>query len=260
MGIGVVETSTLDCVFGLSSRIVNGATLDESLNFVFESFQGLIPYDRIGYAEIDELAEYATSRWLRSNDPTHLRLGYSAAIADSSLSVVLKMQQPRILNNLNDYLERRPNSRSTRLMIREGMQASLTCPVIAKNKPLGFLFFSSKTIESYTKTHIKLSKVVSMQLAMQQTALQVAVASKKTPPTTPLEDESAGPSLPEPPKGPRHLSLSQLQPGMVLADPIRLENGRLLLASHVVLSEVSIERLIRLAVRGFLRVEFVSVL
>ncbi|WP_442505313.1 GAF domain-containing protein [Novipirellula sp. SH528] len=260
MGIDVAESSALDCVFGLTSRIVNGATLDETLNFVFESFSGLIPYDRIGFAEIDELAEYATARWLRSNESTHLRLGYSAALASSSLSVVLKLRQPRILNNLNEYLERRPNSRSTRLMIREGMQSSLTCPVIANEQPHGFLFFSSKAIDSYTKTHIKLSQVVAIQLAMQQLETQRIAATKKRASKSPPADELAEAALSEPDRGPRHLSLSQLEPGMVLADPIQLGNGQLLLASKVVLSEVSIERLIRLAVRGFLRVESVCVL
>jgi diguanylate cyclase (GGDEF)-like protein len=82
-----------------------------------------------------------------------LRAGYAATLGGSSLEKIIKTGQPRILNDLEDYLEKHPESDSTRKIVAEGMRSSLTCPLIALGKPFGFLFFSSMEKNAYNEIH-----------------------------------------------------------------------------------------------------------
>lgn len=58
-----------------------GLVLDEVLNRVFESFRPIIPYNRIGFALLEEGNTIARARWARS-DAAHVRIGtgFSAPI------------------------------------------------------------------------------------------------------------------------------------------------------------------------------------
>lgn len=94
-----------------------------------------------------------------------IKKGYTAFLSGSSLEGVLTTQQPRILNDLQLYLAENPNSLSTKLIVAEGIQSSLTCPLIADGKPIGFIFFSSKEkntyIDAHQKTFINLASQIS---------------------------------------------------------------------------------------------------
>ena len=236
----------MERLYALSSLIVSGAQLEETLEQVFDSFHDLIPYDRIGYAEV--AGERVTARWARSNAPVMLRIGYSAPLAGSSLSIVLDRRQPRVLNDLPAYLESRPGSRSTMLMVHEGIKSSMTCPLFHGNLPIGFLFFSSRQYDTYTDEHVRLMKQIAMHLAL------LVMASDRKP-------ERIEPSCRKTPKEGtcEELFLSQLKPGMYLAESVRVGNGTLLLRSGTRLTSESIDRLVLLHQSGFADLSRVAV-
>ena len=248
MGNQVAESTVVDLLYELSASIVNGATLEESLDRVFDSFHDHIPYDRIGYADIDKEVGSATARWAKSNDRVLLRTGYSAPLAGSSLSIVIAHRQPRVLNNLPEYLEHRPQSRSTSLIVKEGIKSSMTCPLFVDDQPIGILFFSSREYDAYTDEHVKLMKEIAMNLALLLMASQRVTLNTTTPQCTAEHDDSS-----------EEMLLSQLAPGMILAEPILLGSGRLLLARGTELTEQSIDRLITLNQRGLAPVGAVHV-
>jgi class 3 adenylate cyclase len=138
----------------LTDRINAGVTLDAVLDHLFESFEGVIPYDRIGCAVVDEDGRTVRSVWNRSRVPAiGISRGYTAPLENSSLRTVLESGRPRILNDLVAYVRDHPNSESTRRMLGEGIRSSLTCPLTALGRTVGFLFFSSLRPHAYTAEH-----------------------------------------------------------------------------------------------------------
>lgn len=157
----------LEQINQITTSINAGLLLEEILDNVFEDFRGFIPYDRIGFALLEEHGQLLRSWWTRSDLPEiFLCKGYSAAMPGSSLQTIIKSGEPRILNDLVEYLEHNPQSTSTRLIVQEGLHASLTCPLIANNVPAGFIFFSSIHPGIYNSIHTDVFKQIAGQLSM----------------------------------------------------------------------------------------------
>ena len=153
----------------VTEKVNAGLLLDEILDHVYESFRAILPYDRIGFSLIEEEpgGRVVRARWVRSEAPNpRITQGYWAPLAGSSLERVVETGRPRVLNDLEAYLEAHPASGSTRLILDEGMRSSLTCPLIANGRPVGFLFFSSMQKETYRNVHVELFLEIAGQLSL----------------------------------------------------------------------------------------------
>ncbi len=157
----------LQQIIALTETINSGLTLDDVLTYIYDTFRSVIPYERIGFALLNEDCSVATARWAKS-EAGEMRLGggFSAPMASSSLQRVMERGIPRILNDLEAYLSEHPNSESTALVVKEGMRSSLTCPLIAHGTPIGFIFFSSKRKDCYKDVHVGIFKQIAGQVAM----------------------------------------------------------------------------------------------
>lgn len=151
----------------LTEQINAGLLLDEVLDYVYEQFRAVIPYNRIGFSLLEDRNRVLRARWARTDAPrVYIKRGYSAPMAGSSLQRVLDTGEPRILNDLEDYLRGHPASESTRLIVEEGMRSSLTCPLIAMKKPVGFMFFSSVQVGTYRDVHVDFFLRIARQLSV----------------------------------------------------------------------------------------------
>jgi diguanylate cyclase (GGDEF)-like protein len=93
-------------------------------------------------------------------------MGYSAPLAGSSLVAILETGRPRVLNDLEQYLREHPDSQSTRLVLSDGVRSSLTCPLAALGKRVGFVFFSSNRPGTYSERHVELLMLIAGQLSL----------------------------------------------------------------------------------------------
>ncbi len=150
----------------ITEKINQGVFMEDVLDFVYEAFQRAIPYNRIGFAVLDEEG-ILRARWARS-DALEIKIneGFSQYLKDSSLAKIMETGEPRILNDLEDYLLNHPDSISTQLIVEEGVRSSLTCPLLALGKPVGFIFFSSNEKNTYQNIHQDIFRRIANQLAV----------------------------------------------------------------------------------------------
>lgn len=151
----------------ITTQINQGLLLDEILDRVFESFQGVIPYNRIGFSLIVEEGAAVIARWARSDlGEVKLGAGFRAPLEGSSLQGILETGRPRIIDDLEAHLVVKPGSESTRLIVAEGLRSSLTCPLIVNGEPVGFMFFSSARPHQYSSDHVEVFQSIAAQLSV----------------------------------------------------------------------------------------------
>jgi signal transduction histidine kinase len=142
----------------VARKLVRGASYEKVLEFVFNSLNLTIPYDRLGIARVDDAVAIPVLRleWVRSKLPVkYLERQYSAPLVSSgSLAALLANGQPRVINDLIAYANQNPTSETTKLVIRDGIRSSLTCPLRIDGKAIGVLFFSSATENTYQTLHV----------------------------------------------------------------------------------------------------------
>lgn len=153
----------------MASNMIEEPKLSYACENLFDTFQGVIPFDRIGIAllstEADE--QYATLKWAKSTNQAAsscLKLGYKAPLSGSGLKKIIETGKARIINDLDEYLIRNPTSASTPLVLKDGILSSLTCPLKGKKGWIGFVFFSSYKVNTYRESHIEVFQLIASQL------------------------------------------------------------------------------------------------
>lgn len=154
-------------VDAIAARINAGLLLDDVLEDFYREARDIFPYDRIGFSLLESGGTVVRARWARSDlGPLRLGRGYAAPLEGSSLASILETGQPRIINDLVAYLESKPTSESTRLVVEEGVRSSLTCPLVANGVPVGFIFFSSRHPDAYRDAHVDVYRRIAGQLSV----------------------------------------------------------------------------------------------
>jgi signal transduction histidine kinase len=150
----------------VNQRIAARPSLRGIVDYLFESTQELIPCDRIGLAFIDPDGQRVTSYYNRASyAPLAIDKDYSEDLRGSSLRAVLDTGLPRIISDLEQYLEEHPRSRSTRLLVSEGVRSNLTCPLSVEGRVVGFIFRSSRAPNTYRAKHIELQMSIAERLS-----------------------------------------------------------------------------------------------
>ena len=152
-------------LYEITEQINRGVTVDEVLNSIYESFRSVIPYDRIGFAQIVGQGRALEAVWARTESAQpQIGRGYKAPLS-ASLREVLEQNSPRVINDLEAYGASHPESDSCRRMLAEGIRASLTCPLQVELRPIGFLFFSSSVAGTYRELHQHVFRQIAGQVA-----------------------------------------------------------------------------------------------
>lgn len=151
----------------IHEKMNRGLFYQDILDFVFTSLDSLIPFDRIGIALLENEGHDIRLNWVKSKLPINsLKKDYVAELKGSSLQKIINTEEPRIINDLEEYLIRNPKSKSTQLALQDGIHSNLTCPLILNGSPLGVIFFSSSKTSTYKNSHIDIYSEISQGLAL----------------------------------------------------------------------------------------------
>lgn len=150
----------------IDQRIVAAQTVEEMVDYLFEQSHDIFPCDRIGIAFCEEDQKRLVAYYARADyQPLELKKGYCEDIQNSSLESIMQSGNLRLINDLPAYAERHPDSRSTRLLLKEGVSSNLTCPLMVDGRIVGVLFRSSKKVRAYDERNAWLQHAIAMRLA-----------------------------------------------------------------------------------------------
>ena len=162
----IEEDAYTRVVEGLLEQLNMGQGFQQLFDSVYDQLQGVVPYDRIGVALLEEPERILRLTSFRSDGEAVLKVGYGAHLEGSTLQCLLDTGQPRIINDLEDYLQKKPSSASTQMIVQEGMRSSLTLPLVAEGKPIGAMFFSCRRKDIYRAEHAALLKRLAGHIAI----------------------------------------------------------------------------------------------
>jgi hypothetical protein len=157
------ERVILDTV---NQKVAGEASLEDLLGLLFDTIPELYPCDRIGLAFLEDDGRRIVAQHIRAlYQPMLLRRGYAESLSATSLERVVATGCSRIIYDLPRYLEQHPRSASSRLLVQEGVQSSLTCPLAVGERRFGVIFLSSRESRAYTPYHAQLWLAIAERLA-----------------------------------------------------------------------------------------------
>ena len=157
------EQAVLDLI---NQKVAAAPTLGDLMDFLFDTVRQLYPCDRVGLSFLDSDGLRVTAHWARAlYEPMLLKKGYSEDIHQSSLRTVLESGSPRIIYDLEAYLEEHPRSFSSGVLVKEGVRSSMTCVLSVEGRPIGLVFLSSRVPHSYTPYHVRLWQAIAERLS-----------------------------------------------------------------------------------------------
>lgn len=160
------ETNQLVLISKITEEINAGKTPQDLIELVYDRLQPFVTYNRIAIALVNDAQDSVELECAKSDGPTQLQNGYKGKLRGSTLEKIVREGEIRIINDLVEYLRKKPESKSTELIVKEGMRSSLTLPLYARGVPVGIMFFSSRQKNSYNNEQIEFLKLISGHVAI----------------------------------------------------------------------------------------------
>lgn len=149
----------------VNQKVAAADSLKDLVTFLFDATRTVCPCDRIGLAFVEEDGRRIRSYLNVTNyQPVVLQEGYSEDLHRSSLRDVIERGVPRLIADLDLYLEEHPDSVSTKLIVREGVRSNMTCPLSVDGRNVGVLFHSSRRPNAFSDHDIAVHQMVAERL------------------------------------------------------------------------------------------------
>lgn len=170
------ETEVVDLVHSIleERRLVTrikeiaarGYLMDEVMEDLFHSIRTTLPVDRIGIAFVDHdqkkiMAEHGVSNY----GEILLGPGFSVQFEETGLTTFIDSKKAFISQDLMASLEKKPDSRSLRLITDEGIRSNIVVPLVMEVTTFGFLFFSSREADAFDREDLRIAEKVAYELA-----------------------------------------------------------------------------------------------
>ncbi|MDK2866309.1 MAG: hypothetical protein PWP51_415 [Clostridiales bacterium] len=159
-------TERISMITELNSKIYAQKDFDEVMDFVFRACKPFLPYNRFAIAIISEDGQYIRALRARADYAALMGRNYQEPLSRSSIADVIRSRKIRIINDLEAYLESHPKSESTKIIVKEGIKASMTVPLLVDQQVIGVIFFSSKHKDAYNEAHMQFVDSLTTSLAI----------------------------------------------------------------------------------------------
>lgn len=149
----------------LNDKVGARESLEDVVDFLAAATRAISPCDRFAVAFVEEDGRRVVAHYTRAfYEPLLLKKGYAEDLSGSSLAEVINAGRPRLINDLERYLACKPDSRSTKILVREGVRSSMTCPLRVDDRNVGLLFRSSRQPGAYDDHQVLLHLAVAERL------------------------------------------------------------------------------------------------
>lgn len=166
VGLDAFEAAEQEILDVLNRKVASGDSLDSVMGFLYEISHGVWPCDRIGLAFVEDDGQRVTSRWVRAEyEPVIMGSGYTEDLEGSTLKPLIDGKVLRVISDMQEYGRRNPASRSTKVLLREGVMSSMTCPLVVDGRCVGLLFRSSRKKGVYGPREVWMHLAVSERIA-----------------------------------------------------------------------------------------------
>jgi len=174
------EAGILDAI---NQKVAGAESFEKIMDFFYEATQPLLRCDRVGVAFLEDEGRRLVARWARAEyEPVLLGNGYSEGISGSTLEEILKSGRIRVISDLQKYLDIKPQSESSRILVEEGIRSSMTCPLMVEGRIVGLLFRDSCRVNAYGSyqalLHSRLAERLSQAVEKAYRISQLTAANK----------------------------------------------------------------------------------
>lgn len=162
--------------FSVYKRILTiterASTVDELTKGLYESLKPTVNFNGLCLVRIQgEKIKVETA--ISDSRIVSVRLPLYLDLSESISKDTLETKKPKIVNDLEEHLERNPDSKSAEIIIREGMRSMIVFPIFVEAPCIGFLVLFSKNAGNFTDEDVEKLEVLGgfLSLAYQKTSM-----------------------------------------------------------------------------------------
>jgi HD-GYP domain-containing protein (c-di-GMP phosphodiesterase class II) len=154
----------------LMENLSKNIPFKDILSYIFNNFSEYIPYTYIGVALIDDnkntiTASYGVQGAHHKNLPARV-LGSKVDLNHTSLARIVETGEERIINDLEEHVKGKPVKAYNKILLEEGIRASITYPLKNNDEVIGIIFFSSNAKNVYKKEHVRFLKTLANSIML----------------------------------------------------------------------------------------------
>jgi len=152
-------------VIGLYETLNRGCTSSDILDRLYKEFREDIPFERVSIVLTNNEGQIYLNE-LRHKKASNMLQGRLVDAEDTSLSEVFRRQEPRIINDYQDYFAQKPSSELTAMLLEEGIRSSMAYPLVVNGIGIGALIFASSTPNAYNGDLLAKARILANILAV----------------------------------------------------------------------------------------------
>lgn len=176
----------------IRSVLIGSYVMDDAIELLFGIIRDKLGIDRIGISFVDYEHEKIVAEYgVISEGEVLLGSGFEVPFNETSLFEMIHDKRPIISNDIQAEFQNKPQSKSLELLDKEGVQSSLTLPIVIGDSVYGMIFLSSFKKNYFKDSHLRIGEKIIHEIkgVLNQTYFIKVVLSKITTSFSELVDQ-----------------------------------------------------------------------